>query len=372
MADHFAGVRPMSARPAKRGGTKRAASSRRKRRRKPAGPAWTRFKRARLLDVRLRDLHLSIEGTWLARGIAELEHDLERRGIRFRPHYWLSSEWFTPHAVPGIAIPFYLAHPKLMRLERSQMLEVEGGTHESCVRILRHECGHAIQHAYRLQLRSAWRRHFGSPTRKYPEQYRPNPASRRFVQHLRMYYAQSHPVEDFAETFAVWLQPRAHWRRRYKGWPALRKLEYVDRLMAEVGEQVAPVRTRRREESLPSLNVTLREYYAQKREQYSVEHPDIFDRDLRKLFSDDPKHRRFERASVFLRRNRAEIRRLVSRWTGEYQFTLDQVLADMIGRCRELKLRAVGSERKLRTDAALMLTVNTTHFLYSRRNWVAL
>lgn len=328
--------------------------------------------RTRLLGVRLCDLGVRIEGTWVAQCVAELEHDLDRRGMRFRPHVWLSTDWFTPSGVPGIAIPFYLAHPKLMRLERSQMLEVEGGTHESCLKILRHECGHALQHAYRLQLRPAWRRVFGSPTRKYPEQYRPNPASRRYVQHLRMYYAQSHPVEDFAETFAVWLQPRSVWRKRYADWPALRKLEYVDRLMGEIAGVTPPVRNRRREESLPTQRMTLGEYYEQKRDQYSLEHPDVFDRDLRRLFTDDPARRRAELASRFLRRNRADIRRLVSRWTGEYQFTVDQVLADMIGRCQELKLRAVGSERRLRLDAAIMLTVNTMNFLHTNRSWIAL
>jgi hypothetical protein len=340
-------------------------------RRQPRLP-WTRWPQSRLLDLQLHELGLHLESTWVAGCIAELEHDLERRGLRFRPHFWFSTEWFTPAGVPGIAIPFYLGHPRLMRLERTQMLEVEGGSRESCQKILRHECGHALQHAYRLQLRPAWRRHFGSPGRKYPDLYRPNPVSRRYVQHLPLYYAQSHPVEDFAETFAVWLQPRGVWRKRYAGWPALKKLEYVDQLMAEIGDATPPVRTRRQVESLPTLHITLREYYRQKREQYAVEHPDVFDRDLLHLFSDDPRHRRAERASVFLRRNRADIRRLVSRWTGEYQFAVDQVLADMIGRCRELKLRAVGSERRLRMDAALMLTVNTMEFLYSRRRWVAL
>ena len=342
-------------------------------RRTAARPAWTAWPQSRLLDLPLRDLGLHIESvSWVASCIAELENDLARRKIRFRPHFWFSTDWFTPNGVPGVAVPFYLGHPKLMRLERTQMLEVEGGSRDSCLKILRHESGHAFQHAYRLQLRPEWRRHFGSPGRRYPTEYRPNPASRRFVQHLRLYYAQSHPVEDFAETFAVWLQPRAVWRKRYAGWPALRKLEYVDTLMAEIAEATPPVRTRRQVESLPTLAMTLREYYRQKREQYSIEHPDIFDRDLLRLFSDAARHSRSERASVFLRRNRADIRRLVARWTGEYQFTVDQVLADMIGRCRELKLRAVGSERRLRMDAALMLTVNTMHFLHSRRRWVAL
>ncbi len=333
---------------------------------------WTRFSDERLLDVRICDLGVRIEGTWLEDCVHEVQHDLKRRGLRLRPHAWLSHDWFSPDGVPGIAIPFYLAHPRLTRLERSQMLEVEGGSREECIRILRHECGHAVQHAWQLHRRRRWQRLFGTASHRYPEVYRPNPASRRFVQHLRLYYAQSHPTEDFAETFAVWMQPRAAWRKRYQGWPALQKLEYVDGLVAEL-ETVPPlVLTRTRVDPSHTIRTTLREYYAQKREQYTAGQPGIYDRELRRLFSDDPAHRRRELASTFLRRNRTEIRRLVSQWTGEYQFTLDQILEDMIGRCRELRLRAAAGDRQLRVDFAMLLAVKTVHYLYSRRNWIAL
>jgi hypothetical protein len=301
-----------------------------------------------------------------------LDRNLERRGLRFRPHVWLSSDWFSPTGVAGFAAPFYLAHPRLMKLERRQVYEVEGGTQEECLKIMRHECAHALQHAYGFQRRRSWQRLFGRSSQHYPAYYRPDPHSRRHVQHLRLYYAQSHPDEDFAESFAVWLQPRGLWRKRYAGWPALRKLEYVDRLMEEIGDTPPPRVSRRRVDRLDTLGKTLREYYDRKRAHYSPHYPDIYDRELRKLFSDLPKHRRHELASTFLRRNRTEIRRLVARWTGEYQFTLEQVLNDMIGRCRELKLRAVGSERTLRLDFAVLLSVKTVHFLHSRRNWIAL
>jgi hypothetical protein len=337
-----------------------------------ARPHWTRWSNERLLDLRLRDLGVTVEGTWLEEQVDELYRELARRGLDFRPHVWLSEEWFSPAGVPGIAIPFYLAHPRLMRLERSQMLEVEGGTREECIKILRHECGHALQHAYQLQRRREWQRLFGRSSVPYPTSYRPNPASRRFVQHLRLYYAQSHPDEDFAETFAVWLQPRSPWRKRYAGWPALKKLEYLDALMQEVAGTRPPVHTRRRIEPLSRIAKPLRQHYVEKHEVYSTNYPDIYDRDLRRIFSDDPHHRKHERASHFIRRHRTEIRRLVARWTGEYEFTLDQVLNDMIGRCRELRLRAVAPERRLLLDFAGMLAVKTVHFLYSRRNWIAL
>ena len=147
-----------------------------------------------------------IEGTGVEQRIAQVNAELDARGLA-RPHYWLSDEWFTPDGVPGVAIPFYLAHPRLARLELAQMLEVEGGDEETCLRILRHEAGHAIDNAYQLRRRPTRRRLFGTPDTPYPEYYTPKPYSKSFVQHLDHWYAQSHPDEDFAETFAVWLDP---------------------------------------------------------------------------------------------------------------------------------------------------------------------
>ena len=326
------------------------------------------------MQLRLRDLGLSIEGTWLEGQVHDLYELLHRRGILALPHVWLSEEWFSPQGVPGFAIPFYLAHPRLTQLERSQMLEVEGGSREECARIMRHEAGHAIQHAFRLNRRRRWQQLFGKSSTPYPDYYRPNPASRHYVQHLRLWYAQSHPDEDFAETFAVWLRPGDGWRRRYAGWPALRKLEYVDELMAEIAGTQPPVVSRARVDPIESASTTLAEYYEERKEKYRVELPDIYDVELRRLFSADPRHRNQPRAAPFLRRHRREIRRMVAKWTGEYEFALDVVLEHMIRRARELRLRAVGAERQLKMDFAVLLTVKTMHFLYSegRRDWIAL
>ena len=219
----------------------------------------------------MRELDLTIEGTWLEQRVSTLFDVLARRGLRFRPHVWLSDEWFSPNGIPGFAIPFYLAHPRLMRLERSVMRGVEGGTPLECARILRHEAGHAIQHAYQLQRRRRWQRLFGRSSARYPRSYQPNPASRHHVQHLRQWYAQSHPDEDFAETFAVWLRPRSHWRSRYAGWPALCKLEYVDELMSELAQERPLVSTRRRVDALSRLRKTLGEHYAERRARYAGE-----------------------------------------------------------------------------------------------------
>jgi hypothetical protein len=231
-----------------------------------------------------------------------------------------------------------------------------------------------VQHSYQLQRRRAWQKLFGRSSQRYPRYYRPNPASRNFVQHLRLWYAQSHPDEDFAETFAVWLRPRSNWRTRYEGWPALKKLEYVDELMAEIAGQPPLLTVRERVDPIESLNETLGEHYRKKQALYAFDTPTTYDRDLLRLFSADPRHRRSQAASTFIRRNRAKIRQLVSKWTGEYQLTLDAVLDDMMARCRELDLRAVGRENVLVIEFAVLLTAKTMHALFgpSQRRWIAL
>jgi Putative zinc-binding metallo-peptidase len=336
---------------------------------------WAALPDEELLEVRLKDLKVTVEGTWLEDCLLTLHDELAQAGIKVRPHAWMSSEWFSPENSPGIAIPFYLAHPRLMRLERKMIIDVEGGTWAECMAILRHEAGHVVQHAYGLARRREWRRLFGPSSRRYPRYYRPNPASRHYVQHLRLWYAQSHPDEDFAETFAVWLRPRSNWPARYAGWPALRKLEYVDDLMREIAAQRPLLKNREKVEPLSRLAETLGEHYRKKQALYAFDAPKTYDRDLRRLFPADPIRRgRSEAASSFIRRHRASVRKLVAKWTGEYQLTLDAVLDDMIARCRELNLRAVGPEQKLVADFIVLLTAKTMHALFgpSRRRWIAL
>jgi hypothetical protein len=336
----------------------------------PRKPEWAHWSDERLLDLRMCDLDLRIEGTELHSRIIELYEELAACGLRFRPYFWLADEWFTPDEVPGIAVPFYLAHPRLAQLEQSQLLEVEGGTPEWCMRILRHETGHAIDNAYLLRRRRRRQRLFGSSALEYPDFYTPRPYSKSYVQHLEPWYAQSHPDEDFAETFAVWLTPGSEWRKRYTDWPALKKLEYVEALMAEIGSRDPLVKTRRQVDPLSRLRKTLRTHYAQKRERYGEEHPKVYDRDLRRLFSDAPEYSRNPPAARFLSRIRKEVRRTVAHWTGVYQYTIDQVLNDIITRCRELRLRLVTAEDQAKLDFTIVLTVQTMKYLDSGQHRV--
>ncbi|HEX3344912.1 MAG TPA: putative zinc-binding metallopeptidase, partial [Polyangiaceae bacterium] len=265
---------------------------------------WPSLRDDELLAVRIRDLGVRIEGSELEPRIAKLYSELEERGIRVRPPCYLGDEWFSPDGVPAIALPFYLAHPRLKALELHQMMEVEGGTPEWCAQLLRHECGHAVDHAYRFSARRKWRAVFGSPDVDYePETYRPRPYSRGFVRHLPNWYAQAHPDEDFAETFAVWLAgPAEEWRERYRGWKALEKLEYVHELMREATRKPPAVTGGRWRSEASKMRSTLARYYAARRKLWAEDQPGFYDRDLRRMFSETPASQ--GTAAAFMRRRR--------------------------------------------------------------------
>src|SRR5271170_7202348 len=263
--------------------------------------AWETLSDDQLLSLRFCDLKLTIAGTELERAIGRLYDELATRGIRFRPHCWLAQEWFSPDGIPGIAIPFYLAHRRLMSIERRYMREVEGGNRNWLMRILRHEAGHAVDSAYRLRRRQSWREVFGPASLPYPDTYRPRPGSRRFVQHLGAWYAQAHPTEDFAETFAVWLKPNSQRRREYADWPAYAKLEFIDNLAHDIGHRKPPVADRSTVEDVSQDTRTLREHYERRLARTPSQRRSGADELLLKVFTAAPRNRRSPKAASVLR-----------------------------------------------------------------------
>ena len=334
-------------------------------------PEWAAWTDEQLLALRLCDLQLSIAGTDVEQPIAQVNAELEARGL-VRPHYWLSDEWFTPDPVPGVAVPFYLAHPRLAKLELAQMLEVEDGDREACLKILRHEAGHVIDNAYQLRRRPSRRRLFGAPATPYPEYYTPKPYSKSFVHHLDHWYAQSHPDEDFAETFAVWLDPQSMWAARYAGWPAERKLEYIDQLMRKLARARPKMKSKREVDPLRRLRNTLAEHYRAKRQHYGLDHPDFYESDLRNLFSNAPGYAKNLSAARFVHKIRKEVRSTVASFTDSYQYTIDQLLERIIEHCRDFNLRLIDSEDATKTGFMVFLTVQTMNYLHSGRHRVAL
>jgi len=321
--------------------------------------SWTRLSDEQLLGLRFCDLKLKIERSPVAKRVRRLYSELDKRQIGFRPHVWLSEEWFSPDGVPGIAVPFYLAHPRLERLERRMMRNVEGGSAESAMRILRHEAGHAIDTAYRLRRRKRWREVFGPASLPYPDTYRARPGSRRYVQHLGEWYAQAHPCEDFAETFAVWLKPNSSWRRTYAQWPAFHKLEFVDEMLDAVRHTRAPVRNREVVEPLRENTSTLADHYRRKLRRYSMYRRTVTDHLLERVFTAERRNTRARRASTFLRAHSLSLVNATMRELRAERYSVEQILRIAVERAEKLGLWVRGSRRDTVRHARWMLVYLT-------------
>ena len=264
-----------------------------------------------LLSQRISELGLKLEGSPIERYVADLYRELEAKGLkRFRPPTYLTDEWGCPDEEPIIGIPFYLADAKLARLEK----EIDDVEDAREIRMyLRHEAGHAFNYAYKLYETPEWRERFGPFNRPYRDRYKPVPFDRSFVRHMEGWYAQKHPDEDFAETFAVWLTPRSRWRERYRGWPAMRKLRYVDRTAHRVGDIEPSVRLASTDITVEEMNMTVEEFF---RAQESEPEPvDVaLEHDLRDFLV---RGRRGARpAAEFLREHRATLVNKIEYWTG--------------------------------------------------------
>jgi hypothetical protein len=311
-----------------------------------------------LLGLRFCDLKLKIERGLQSR-VRRLYRELDKRGIKFRPHVWLSEEWFSPDGVPGIAVPFYLAHPRLERLERRMMRNVEGGSAESAMRILRHEAGHAIDTAYRFRRLKRWREIFGPASLPYPDTYKARPGSRRYVQHLGEWYAQSHPCEDFAETFAVWLKPNSSWRRTYAQWPAFHKLEFVDELLEGVRGAPAPVRNKLRIEPLQENTRTLADHYRRKLARHNMYRRTVTDHLLERMFSGEKLRANARRASTFLRAHETHLVNSAMRELGAPRYSVEQILNIVVERAEKLRLWVRGNRRDALRHARWMVVYLT-------------
>ena len=330
-------------------------------------PAWVALKDDELLNWRICDLGAHISGSELEGRVEQFYEELAARSLAFRPSCYLGDEWFSPAGVPAIAIPFYLAHPRLKSLELHQMLEVEGGTPEWCQQLLRHECGHAIDHAYRFSSRPDWRAIFGSPETEYtPETYQPRPYSKGFVRHLPNWYAQAHPDEDFAETFAVWLSMKPEtWREIYRGWKALDKLEFVHSTIETAKGNPPKVKRGRRISDASKLRKTLSRYYAERRRLYAEEFPDFYDADLRVIFGNGEPNG--ESAARVMRKSRAALVGSIVRWTGQRKYTVDMLVRRLIQRCQQLGLTIPPDRARLSFELAAYLAAMVTNHLHTGR-----
>ena len=321
-----------------------------------------------LLSLRICDLPIRIEGTWLYDCVQQLYTELEAKGIRFKPKCYLADEWLAPDNEPVIGIAFFLAHPVLAKLEQKMMLEVEGGTKEWCMKLLRHEAGHAINYAYKFFKRKKWQKIFGKFTSEYTDTYRFRPYSKNFVRHLENYYAQYHPDEDFAETFALWLSPDSDWQNQYKGWGALSKLKYVDKLMRQIKDKEPAVKKGKKYWRTSTLKMKLGNYYEKKKKFWAENFPDFHDSNLKRIFTERTKdNKNLQLARDIIRKYRNDILKSVSAWTGERKYIIDELLKALIVRCSKLKLVASDDESVTALRISTYITALIMNYSYIGR-----
>jgi hypothetical protein len=308
--------------------------------------------RYELLNTRICELGLQIEGSPLEPCIRRLHSELLAKGLSFLPECYLTDSWGCPNEVPVMGIPFYLADKRLARIEEEQTGEIEND--QWILMLLRHEAGHAVNYAYRLYQRPDWTETFGPFAKPYRDTFRPNPFSRQYVRHIVHHqygrtYAQKHPDEDFAETFAVWLTPRSGWRRRYRGWPALRKLRYVDSLMKTIREEVPLCTTGDLCTPVEEMTLLLAEHYGARAERYRAAAQGYVDDKLREVFP-PIRGRTLVAAAELLRQRRRDLLGRVAHWSALPEEEVDTLLAKL-----EDRAEALGSQFRRREWSAKLL-----------------
>ncbi len=329
-------------------------------------PDWANLGDDALLELRISHLGLRPESTPIQLLVQQLYDELSQKGLAFHPPCHIGDEWFVPVGIPAIFVPFYLAHDRLRQLERNIILEVEGESPEWFMKLIRHEAAHAYAYAYQLFRKRKWQRTFGrTSAEETPSCYRPRPYSRSYVVHLDDWYAQSHPDEDFAETFAVWLTPGLDWRKRYQGWKALQKLEYVDELMQSLAGKPPSIRPEYAVADYDCLNIKLKTHYARKRKLYEDSFPDFYDNDLRQLFDAGAEVEARVRASVYLRHHRRHLEEAVCQWTNEKKYRVNQLLSRLIARCDRLKLHITAYDPKQNLQLAAYITTLIMNNLFT-------
>ncbi len=286
---------------------------------------------------------------------------------RVKPVFYLSTEWGVPQGTVAIAIPFYLANPALTHLHAQRHGHVEGTSPHDILRYLRHEMGHVVNYAYRLYERPDWIKRFGSIEQDYVEEYHPEPFSRRFVRHLPGWYAQKHPDEDWAETFAVWMTPEQDWRADYADWPvALDKLQYCDRTMAELRDRDPLVTAADLDEDVSELSHTLDEFYDGDPAAGAPPFPRAIERALGSIFDDYRGAEALRPAADLIRALEQPLMAEVYRWTGHFPERTRQLLRHLADRAAAL---GHGYPREQETRVIVALTALVTALAMNRGEW---
>jgi len=307
---------------------------------------------AEILGRRICDFDLRIEGRPLEKVIERFRCELVARGIvKLQPAFYLTDEWGVPEGTVAIGMPFYLADATLMKVQKKKRAGlVEGESDEDVLRYLRHEMGHVVNYAYRLYATAEWNRIFGSMSRPYTEDYHVVAFSPDYVRHLPGGYAQKHPDEDWAETFAVWITPGLDWRELYQDSPgALLKLEYCSRTLESLREVTPEITSTEIDYDAREIKATVQEFY-EAIDLGEAKIPRSLDGDLKLIFTfQQPEGQsasgRLGDAAQLLKRHGDFLANSVYRWTGVDPSLVSPIVAHLRKRAADLGIQYPLGER---------------------------
>lgn len=218
------------------------------------------------LDSKIRDIKHDPEKVF-SKEISKLYEELKSKGITFRPRVYASDEWFSPDASPTIALPFYLLDKSLtLRAKKELKNDVEGTSKKDFMKLLRHECGHAIETAYNLKYSRTRQRHFGLFSKPYPSGFSPQYQKKGFVDYLGHGYGPSHPSEDFAETFALWLEHGEKAKDLYSEDPlTLSKITAMEKMMNNIKGKSAKNKSKKTYDSHKKMTSSISSFFLEKK-----------------------------------------------------------------------------------------------------------
>jgi hypothetical protein len=322
---------------------------------------WADLTDDQLLEMRICDLGLTLKNSWIEKLVTKLHKELEKKNLKFKPHVWISDDWYSPDGIPGFALPFYLLHPRLIQLEKKFIGEAEGEGKEWCMQLLRHETGHAIDNAFGLRKRKSRQKLFGLTSVEYPESYVPTQHNKNFVAHLGFDYAQAHPDEDWAETFAVWLTPGSKWKRVYANWACLEKLNLVDQIMTDIKGKRPLKKNKERTDDVSTLKMTLEDYYRTKTERLGILTPHKIHDELKTIFTSGFYTDTIE-AHKFLKRGKKDLCREIARRSKSQHTKVNSVLGKLVRYCQEKNLHLATSEKVAHKRILAVLTKNSRKY----------
>ena len=319
-----------------------------------------------LLNTPLCLLDLQIKGSIAEECIQIVRKELKDKGLKFNFHYWISDDWFCADGIPGIALPFYLFNSKVAKLERETLGTLEGMTKIDCLKLIRHEVGHAIDNAFNLRNCREREALFGKSTQRYPKEYIRKPFSRNYVRHIRENYAQAHPDEDWAETFAVWLNPNSNWKKKYKDWKAIDKLNYLDSVMNTLKGRRAPIANKDTIDDISTIGITLRTYLNRKLKSKTKYNSPLFGRNISGIFRAGTGRN----AHTYLTKHEKELCITVAKSTDQYHYIVKDVLKELKTECKNKNLMLKMTNSQTRDALVHLLNKSTLNYLKQGKNKV--